>query len=443
MSQVSGQSMDISVTNVFCSPEQKAQLQEIARSAVAGIWRIKRAKIILGRLEGKSVDRLILEVRVPPLSIIKCLQRFAEEGMSYFSNPDRNPTPREAEVESILAFLEHPPHPKASEWDTLTHRYVGIYFSARQIQTIRDLLASNPQYKQADLAQEVCTRFQLYQPNGEIRLATVCSILKRMDMDNIIRLPELPQRNCAPRTRIGGRLSVPQETMELDPRDIEELQFIPIRTEQDSKLWNAIIHQHHYIKSYRMFGARLRYLVYGNKRRDPGCGQATVELCTRADVNSVKDRYNRNPNQARDGHLLAVLGFAASAWRLSSRDEFIGWSEQQRIANLRYVVSNARFLILPWIKSPNLASRILGGIGRRLAQDWQNRYHYRPVLIETFVQLDRFTGTCYKAANWIRLGTTNGYSLYGTKQKMQVPTKAIFVYPLNKNFRAILCGMDS
>jgi hypothetical protein len=144
---------------------------------------------------------------------------------------------------------------------------------------------------------------------------------------------------------------------------------------------------------------------------------------------------DRSPN----GILLAVLGFASSAWRLSSRDQFIGWNDEQRIANLRYVVSNARFLILPWIRRPNLASRILGGIVRRLPQDWEERYHYRPILLETFVQLDRFTGTCYKAANWIRFGTTDGYSLYGKKQKEQVPTKAVFVYPLTRKFREILC----
>jgi hypothetical protein len=123
----------------------------------------------------------------------------------------------------------------------------------------------------------------------------------------------------------------------------------------------------------------------------------------------------------------------------SSRDAFIGWTDEQRMANLRYVVSNARFLILPWIRCHNLASRILGGAARRLPGDWEARYHYRPVLLETFVQLDRFAGTCYTAANWIQLGTTSGYSLYDTAAKKRVPTKALFVYPLSRRFRKILC----
>jgi hypothetical protein len=102
------------------------------------------------------------------------------------------------------------------------------------------------------------------------------------------------------------------------------------------------------------------------------------------------------------------------------------------------VVSNARFLILPWIRCQNLASRILSGAARRLPDDWEARYHYRPVLLETFVQLDRFTGACYKAANWIQLGTTSGYSLYDTEAKKRVPTKALFVYPLARKFRETL-----
>jgi hypothetical protein len=204
-----------------------------------------------------------------------------------------------------------------------------------------------------------------------------------------------------------------------------------------------MIHRHHYIKTFKLFGPRLRYLVYGTKRTTPYPRQAAADFAGKSGGHSNKDWCRRGLNQPYDEHLLAVLGFAGSAWRLSSRDEFIGWTDEQRIANLRYVVGNARFLILPWIKSPNLASRILSRIVRQLPQDWEDRYHYRPVLLETFVQLDRFTGTCYKAANWIRLGTTNGYSLYGAKQKKQVPNKAVFVYPLIRKFRATLCGANA
>ena len=251
--------------------------------------------------------------------------------------------------------------------------------------------------------------------------------------------------------RIWKPLAEPPETIELAPRDTEELRFVVVRSQQDIRLWNAMIREHHYIKSSRLFGPQVRYLVYGSKKSDP---QPVPENAAAWKAEASSDRDNAasgavplfrgirafpDSDKSPNGILLAVLGFASSAWRLSSRDRFIGWNDEQRIANLRYVVSNARFLILPWIRCPNLASRILGGIVRRLPQDWEERYHYRPVLLETFVQLDRFTGTCYKAANWIRLGTTDGYSLYGIKQRKQMPTRAVFVYPLIRKFREILC----
>jgi len=135
---------------------------------------------------------------------------------------------------------------------------------------------------------------------------------------------------------------------------------------------------------------------------------------------------------------LAALGFAAASWRLSKRDDFIGWSDKAREANLKLVVNNVRFLILPWIKIKNLASRILGGIAQQLPIDWEARYNYRPVLLETFVQLDRFKGTCYRAANWIKIGTTGGYSLV-EKYKKKASPKGIFIYPLCSDFRGQLC----
>ncbi len=443
--------MDSGIPTILCSQEQEEELRQIARSTTAGIWRIKRAKIILGTLEGRSVDRLVFDVRVPPLSIIKCQQHFAKEGMAYFSKPDRDPTAREAVIERLLAFLEHSPDRSDSDWDNLKHRYIGIYFSARQIQTIRDLIASNPQNARAKLAREICARYELYQPNGKMRYETVCDILKRMDMDNLITLPPLPQNKRAHRMRIGKPLAAPPETMEPAPHDTEALRFVVVRSQEDIRLWNAMIREHHYIKSSRLFGPQVRYLVYGSKKPDP---QPVPENSAARKTGAPSDRDKPvcgvdplfhgirafpDSDKSPNGILLAVLGFASSAWRLSSRDRFIGWNDEQRIANLRYVVSNARFLILPWIRCPNLASRILGGIVRRLPHDWEERYHYRPILLETFVQLDRFTGTCYKAANWIRLGTTDGYSLYGKKQKKQVPTKAVFVYPLTRKFREILC----
>ena len=201
-------------------------------------------------------------------------------------------------------------------------------------------------------------------------------------------------------------------------------------SKKDSTLWREIIEEFHYIKISRLFGAQLRYLVYGDKML-PG----TIDILKSNNGNNTDRHWAKYYNDVKRGkHLVAALGFASAAWRLSSRDSFIGWSDKQRETNLRLVANNARFLILPWIRSKYLASRILGGIAKQLPLDWEARYNYRPVLLETFVQLNRFKGTCYKAANWIQIGRTEGYSLV-SRYKKHVSTKSVLVYPLCSNFR--------
>ena len=125
---------------------------------------------------------------------------------------------------------------------------------------------------------------------------------------------------------------------------------------------------------------------------------------------------------------------------MAPRDRFIGWTDEQRKRNLHLVVGNARFLILPWVNAPNLASKILSVLAKRLPEDWRNRYGYQPVLLETFVQSDRFRGTCYKAANWIHVGITQGRGKLDVKKQYAVPKKDIWLYPLTQDFRKILCS---
>ena len=139
-----------------------------------------------------------------------------------------------------------------------------------------------------------------------------------------------------------------------------------------------------------------------------------------------------------DGQVIALLGFGASAWQVAPRDNFIGWDHEQRRRGLSLIVNNASFLILPWVQSKNLASKILAMIARQLPIDWFNRYHIQPVLMETFVESDRFTGTSYRAANWINVGQTKGRGKLGPSGVQSVPIKDIFLYPLTRNFRHLL-----
>jgi hypothetical protein len=180
--------------------------------------------------------------------------------------------------------------------------------------------------------------------------------------------------------------------------DLRQLVVEIVEKKSDSLLWNAFVQRHHYLGHQPMPGAQLRYFI-------------------------------RSKNT-----VVALLSFGASARKTKPRDDFIGWTDKQRQQNLHLVVNNARFLILPWITCKNLASRILGMVSRRLADDWEARYSYRPVLLETFVDDSRYRGTCYRAANWHALGKTQGRGKIDRLHKYEEPIKTIWVYPLIADF---------
>ena len=171
-----------------------------------------------------------------------------------------------------------------------------------------------------------------------------------------------------------------------------------------SRLWNEYIARYHYLGYTPMAGSQMRYYVFAA------------------------------------GQLVALISFGASAWKLAQRERFIGWQEPQRLKNLQLVVNNARFLILPWIQSKGLASKILSRAARQLPEDWLKRYGFRPVLLETFVEFERHRGTCYKAANWINVGQTTGRGKKSSSHRQLIPVKDIWLYPLRKNFASVLCS---
>lgn len=173
-----------------------------------------------------------------------------------------------------------------------------------------------------------------------------------------------------------------------------ELDLLP---KNEAPLWNAYMDQYHYLGNTKLGGAQLRYIVKSH------------------------------------GSPIAFFGFSAAAWKVKPRDDFIGWNSETREKNLHLVINNSRFLILPSIRVPHLASHLLSKVAKRLPQDWLNRYGYSPILIETFVEKARFQGTCYKAANWIYLGDTKGRGKFDCTHQNSAPIKTIWVYPLAKN----------
>jgi hypothetical protein len=191
----------------------------------------------------------------------------------------------------------------------------------------------------------------------------------------------------------------PASVPEVDLRQLT----VSVVSKGESLLWNTYVRRYHYLGHQLIPGAQLRYFV------------------------KAADR------------VVALLSFGASAWKTKPRDELIGWTKDQRERNLHLVVNNSRFLILPWVRQKNLASRVLSLISRRLPQDWHAAYAYSPVLIETIVERPRFTGTCYRAANWQYLGDTQGRRKLDRFMRCDKPVKSIWVYPLVSDFRRYLC----
>ncbi|MGH7592519.1 MAG: DUF4338 domain-containing protein [Gemmatimonadales bacterium] len=282
-------------------------------------------------------------------------------------------------------------------------RYCGRDFTDQEIDLIRELL-QQPRMTRFRLSRELCERIDWRRANAELKDMSCRVALLRMQADGLISLPA--PRNAKPVT-YGKHPDIERAVLEpptVPTVDLNRLRVELVVEKPDSLLWNAFIERHHYLGHQLLPGAQLRYFVRSA------------------------------------GHIVAVLGFGASAWKTKPRDEAIGWTPEQRRRNLHLIVNNARFLILPWIRYKNLASRSLALVSRRLADDWHERYAYRPVLLETFVEKPRFAGTCYKAANWQHLGDTQGRGKLDTLHRHAKPIKSVWIYPLAPDFRRQLCA---
>jgi hypothetical protein len=283
-------------------------------------------------------------------------------------------------------------------------RYCGREFSPADLAHIRQLLALQPALGRVALSRRVCQDLGWLNALGQPKEMSARVALLRMERDGLIQLPAPRSHNGRGQRRFQlTAASDPQTPVQAPLRVLEPLRFQRVSDGRLSQLWNELIARYHYLGYRPLSGAQMRYLV----------GSA-------------------------EGRLLAALGFGACAWQVQPRDRYIGWNDRQRRAGLHRIVNNARFLILPWVQCPGLASRILSGILKPLRADWRLRYGYQPLLLETFVEVPRFTGTAYRAANWIRLGQTRGRGKLEKQHCQIVPLKDIWVYPLHRNFRQIL-----
>jgi transposase len=279
----------------------------------------------------------------------------------------------------------------------------GRVFTQPEVNCISAIIDEDTTRSRTAISRIACEQLQWYKPDGMVKWQSMRQVLVKMEAEGLFSLPP-PQRVCIPGKPIEHtrRTEMGEEIMQSVGK-LSELHIEIAKTTDERSLWNEYIDRYHYLGYTLLPGAQMKYFVY-----------------------------------AADAPV-ALLGFSSAAWRIAPRDWYIGWSDEKRKENLHLVLNNARFLILPWVYSKNLASKILSMVCKRIAADWQQRYKYRPVVLETFIEKNRFSGTCYKAANWINVGTTQGRGRDDRQNKAKLPKKDIFIYPLEKDFQNLLC----
>jgi hypothetical protein len=292
------------------------------------------------------------------------------------------------------------------ETETIQGRRIG----GGEVAEIQGLIESHPQWSRRQLSRILAERWQWYAASGQLKDMAARTLLLKLQERGLIALP--PRRQTpSPRglDTVGDLFdSLPLEPVVASLSSLRPLQIQVLRPkEPDYRLFQRYLRQHHYLGHRGPVGENLSYLI-----------------------------------RSRAGVDLACLLFGAAAWQCAPRDHWIGWSAEQRAQGLPFIANNGRFLILPWVIVPHLASHLLSQIARRIAGDWQGRYGHSIDLLETFVQRDRFQGTCYQAANWIQVGQTTGRTRQSQRYRdnaVHAPVKDIYLYALSSDARRRLC----
>ena len=279
----------------------------------------------------------------------------------------------------------------------------GRPFDGADLERVRrEILAASPALR-SEIARRVCRALDWSDALGRPKLMSARVGLLRLHRAGLIELPAPSGRNGNGRPLVHGPEVWPEPVpVEGTVGQLSGLRLEEVIDKRASRLWNGLIERYHYLGYTPLPGAQLRYLI--------DCDQG----------------------------VLGAIGFGAAAWKVAARDRWIGWEGPCREARLGRVLNHARFLILPWVQVKNLASKVLALAASRIPEDFAARYGERPVLLETFVEIPRFRGTCYRAANWRHLGETTGRGKCDRTHRAALPRKAVYVYPLAADFRSAL-----
>lgn len=287
----------------------------------------------------------------------------------------------------------------------------GRFFTAQELQEVQDIVRMFPRLSKTELALTLCENLSWFTASGSYKVDSARQLLDKLASSGVVTVPSKREYKSS------GKRALSEYNLDTDPSselvgsvgDFEPLEIKPVRDQSEMHLWNEYVDRYHILGYKRPFGAHQRYFIISTEK----------------------------------GLRLGCLLFSASAWALASRDRWIGWEAVDRSQRLHLILNNSRFLLFPWVHVRNLASKALSLVAKQIRGDWAERYHYSPVLLETFVDKTLYNGTCYRAANWLCLGETCGRGRMDRHTKRQLTAKLIYVYPLVGNFRACLAGAEA
>lgn len=276
--------------------------------------------------------------------------------------------------------------------------------TADDVELIRQLIAENPGASRRRLSEKLCEAWQWKQANGALRDMVCRGLLLMLHRAGEIALPPIRFKTLNPFVRRATPPPMLIDTMAIAGalKELQPIELQQVRRTGDEPLFNSLMEQHHYLKYEQPVGEHLKYLAWAQ------------------------------------GRPIACLAWSSAPRHLGGRDRYIGWNAEARRRNIRFIAYNTRFLILPWVRVPHLASHILGRMAAVLSDDWQRMYRHPIYFAETFIDPGRFRGTCYRAANWQLLGLTTGRGKNDQTNKPNRPIKESLGLPLTPRFREYL-----
>ncbi len=289
-------------------------------------------------------------------------------------------------------------------------RFCGRAFTSEELELIRETVHDCSGLSRTELAYTICELLEWKRPTGRLKGREAHEFLEELEAAGVLHLPSRQGPEKKPREKVAP--AQPGDPLELPPlvgavKDVAPVDLEIVKTPEARLQWREWVGRYHYLGCKVPFGAHLRYFV-------------TVA----------------RPEKLRVG----CVQVSSPSWRMAARDQWIGWDEEQRVRNLQKIVQNSRFLLMPWVRIPHLASAALSRLAKTITDDWEAQYAIRPVLLETLVDRAHFKGTCYRAANWVALGETTGRGRMDEGRKHGLAPKEVLVYPLHRKFRELLLG---